>query len=183
MVQARDLDIEQQPGDDPVSIAGDRRRLRGGTMNSLVVMPFTPNTRSGRGNRTIGIIRALALLGNVEVAYVTLEGAEPDPVLAANPAIELRPISPSRGLRRTFLYRRARAQGVPKAFVSNLSRELFVALTDTDNKRFDRVVADSPTAASALLLLGKKQPIYYNAHNIESALLADLEDWSKQGSG
>lgn len=149
-------------------------------MNSLVVMPFTPNTRSGRGNRTIGIIRALALLGRVEVAYVTLDGAEPDPGLAANPAIELRPISPSRGLRRSFLYRRARAQGVPRGFASNLSRELFAALADTANKRFDRIVADSPTAASALLLLGKKRSIYYNAHNVESALLADLEGWSNE---
>jgi glycosyltransferase involved in cell wall biosynthesis len=149
-------------------------------MNSLVVMPFAPNTRSGRGNRTIGIIRALALLGRVEVAYVALEGAQPDPGLAADPAIGLRPISPSRGLRRSYLSRRARAQGVPKAFASNLSRELFAALADTNNKRFDRVVADSPSAAAALLLLGKKRPIYYNAHNVESALLADLEGWSNE---
>ena len=148
-------------------------------MNSLVVMPFTPNTRSGRGNRTIGVIRALALLGRVEVAYVALDGGVPDPVLVTNSAIKVRRISPSRGLRRSFLYRKARARGVPKGFASNLSRELFAALADTRNTRFDRVVADSPTTASSLLLLGKARPIYYNAHNVESALLADLEGWSR----
>jgi len=73
-------------------------------MESLVVTPFTPNKRSGRGNRTIGIIRALALLGKVEVAYVRLDGGEPDPALVADPAIELRKVSSSRGARRAFLY-------------------------------------------------------------------------------
>jgi len=149
-------------------------------MNSLVVMPFTPNTRSGRGNRTIGIIRALALLGRVEVAYVALDGAKPDAALVANTEIKLRRISPSRGVKRSFLYRKARARGVPRDFASNLSCELLAALADTKKKSFDRVVADSPTAASALLLLGKKRPIYYNAHNLESAMRADLEGWSKK---
>jgi glycosyltransferase involved in cell wall biosynthesis len=149
-------------------------------MNSLVVMPFTPNTRSGRGNRTIGIIRALALLGRVEVAYVGLDGAKPDAALVANTAVKLRKISPSRGVKRSFLYRKARARGVPKSFASNLSCELLAALTDTKKKSFDRVVADSPTAASALLLLGKKRPIYYNAHNLESGMSAELEGWSKK---
>jgi glycosyltransferase involved in cell wall biosynthesis len=139
-------------------------------MESLVVTPFAPNRRSGRGNRTIGIIRALALLGRVEVAFLPLDGAEPDPALVADPAIELRKVSSSRGAKRAFLYRRARARGVPKDYASNLSYELFAALTDAKGKDFDRVVADSPSAASALLLLGKKRPIYYNAHNLESAL-------------
>ena len=62
-------------------------------MESLVVTPFTPNKRSGRGNRTTGVIRALALLGRVEVAYLQLDGAEPDPALVADPAIELRRVS------------------------------------------------------------------------------------------
>jgi len=148
-------------------------------MESLVVTPFTPNKRSGRGNRTIGIIRALALLGKVEVAYVRLDGGEPDPALVADPAIELRKVSSSRGARRAFLYRRARARGVPKEYASNLSCELFAALTESKDRSFDRVVADSPSAASALLLLGKKRPIYYNAHNLESSRQSGRTNWSK----
>lgn len=148
-------------------------------MESLVVMPFTPNRRSGRGNRTIGVIRALALLGRVEVAYLALDGTEPDPMLTADPKIELRKIASSRGAKRAFLYRRARARGVPKEYASTLSCELVAALTETKEKSFDRVVADSPSAASALLLLGKKQPIYYNAHNIESALHSGFENRNK----
>jgi glycosyltransferase involved in cell wall biosynthesis len=149
-------------------------------MNSLVVMPFTPNTRSGRGNRTTGIIRALALLGRVEVVYVGLDDAKPDSALVANSAIKLRRISPSRGVKRALLFRKARARGVPRGFASNLSCELLEALAGRKKEGFDRVVADSPTAASALLLLGKKRPIYYNAHNLESAMSADLEGWSKE---
>jgi glycosyltransferase involved in cell wall biosynthesis len=147
-------------------------------MESLVVIPFTPNKNSGRGNRTTGIIRALALLGRVEVAYTRLNGSEPDPLLVADPAIELRKISSSRGAKRAFMYRRALARGVPKQYASELSCELFTELTEHRGKSFDRVVADSPSAASALLLLGKKQPIYYNAHNLESALLSERENWS-----
>ena len=150
-------------------------------MTSLVVTPFTPNTRTGRGNRTVGVIRALALLGRVEVAYVEFGGGEPDPSLARDAAIELRRISPTRGLGRAFLYRRARAQGVPKGFASGLSGELLAALTELENKSFERVVADGPTTASALLLLDEEQPIYYNAHNLESALRAQLGSWSRKG--
>ena len=80
-------------------------------MESLVVTPFTPNKHSGRGNRTVGIIRALALLGRVEVAYLRLDGSEPDPALAADPAIELRKVASSRAsslscLRRKKLIRK-----------------------------------------------------------------------------
>ena len=148
-------------------------------MNSLVVTPFTPNTHSGRGNRTVGIIRALALLGTVEVAYVEFDGAEPDSSLVQNAAIELRKISPSRGFKRASLYRKARARGVPKDFASGLSCELLAALASSDNDRFNRIVADGPIAA-ATLLLAKSQPISYNAHNLESALRAQLEGWSRR---
>ncbi len=148
-------------------------------MESLVVTPFTPNKHSGRGNRTVGIIRALALLGRVEVAYLRLDGSEPDPALAADPAIELRKVASSRGARRSFLYHRARARGVPKEYASALSCELFDALGENRERNFDRVIADSPSAASALLLLGKKRPIYYNAHNLESAMRSGLRNWSE----
>jgi len=148
-----------------------------------LVTPFTPNTRTGRGNRTVGIIRALALLGKVEVAYVEFDGDEPDLSLVQDTAIELRKISPSRGFRRAFLYRRARAQGVPKGFASGLSCELLATLASSDNDRFDRIVADGPTAAAALLLLGKKRRIYYNAHNLESTLYAQLEGWNTKALG
>jgi hypothetical protein len=149
-------------------------------MNSLVVTRHTPNARSGRGNRTIGIIRALALLGRVEVAYVELNGGEPDPSLVQNPAIKLRKIVPTRSVKRTFLYRKARAHGVPKEYASVLSCELVSALTETGGTRFDRIVADGPTVASAVLWLSPKRSIVYNAHNFESAMHAELEGWTEE---
>ncbi|MHB8060726.1 MAG: glycosyltransferase [Gaiellaceae bacterium] len=148
-------------------------------MTTLVVTPFTPNRRTGRGNRTVGIIRALALLDQVEVAYVEFGGGEPDPSLADDAAIELTKIPPTRGPRRALLYRKARAQGVPKDFASGLSRELLATLAEAKGRGFDRVVADGPIAASALLLLDTEQQIYYNAHNLESALRAQLGGWSR----
>jgi glycosyltransferase involved in cell wall biosynthesis len=149
-------------------------------MNSLVVTPYTPDRRSGRGNRTVSIIRALALLGKVEVAYVEFDGSEPDTALVQDSAIELRKITPSRGFTRAFLYRRARARGVPKDFASGLSRELLAELASSGNERFDRIIADGPTAAAALLLLAKKRRISYNAHNLESTLRSQLGVWSNK---
>lgn len=148
-------------------------------MNSLVVTPYTPNRRSGRGNRTVGVIRALALLGTVEVAYVEFDGTDPDPSLLQNEVVALRKITPTRRFGRALPYRRARRRGVPKDFARGLSAELLAALAGAENERFDRVVADGATAASALLLLGKERPIYYNAHNLESALRAQLPGWSR----
>jgi glycosyltransferase involved in cell wall biosynthesis len=147
-------------------------------MKSLVVTPFTPNTRTGRGNRSVGIIRALALLGSVEVSYVEFDGGEPDSTLVRNKAIELRRISPSRGLRRALLYRSARARGVPRDFAQGLSRELVAALAQRGDASYERTVADGPTAAATLLLLSGERRIVYNAHNLESALRAQLEGWS-----
>jgi glycosyltransferase involved in cell wall biosynthesis len=149
-------------------------------MNSLVVTRHTPNSLSGRGNRTIGIIRALALLGRVEVAYIEQDGGELDPSLVQNPAIKLRKIVPTRSIKRTFLERKARARGVPKDYASVLSCELVSALTKAGSGRFDRIVADGPTAASAVLWLDRKWPIVYNAHNFETAMHAQLEGWTEE---
>ncbi|MGD0167219.1 MAG: glycosyltransferase family 4 protein [Gaiellaceae bacterium] len=149
-------------------------------MNSLFVTRHTPNTRTGRGNRTIGVIRALALLGQVEVAYVELDGGEPDPSLVQHPGIELRRIVPTRSFKRVLLERKARARGVPKEYASVLSCELAAATTEAGSEHFDRIVADGPTAASPLLWLAGKRPIIYNAHNFESAMHAELESWTEK---
>jgi glycosyltransferase involved in cell wall biosynthesis len=146
-------------------------------MRSLFVTRHTPNRLSGRGNRTIGVIRALAMLGPVEVVYMELNGHEPDSSLVHNPAIELRKIVPSRS-KRFFLRRKALSRGVPREYANVLSRELVSALTDVGAKSFDRIVADGPTAASAALWL-KDWPIVYNAHNFESAMHAELEGWTE----
>ena len=45
-------------------------------MATLIVTPFTPHEGSGRGLRTVGIARALARLGDVEVAYVEFDGVD-----------------------------------------------------------------------------------------------------------
>jgi glycosyltransferase involved in cell wall biosynthesis len=148
-------------------------------MNSLVVTRHTPNALSGRGNRTIGVIRALALLGEVDVAYIEQDGGEPDPALRHDPAIELRKLAPTGGLKHSFLHHKARSHGVPEEYAGVLSSELVEALTETGGKRYDRVVADGPTAASAVLWLNPKPPIVYNAHNFETAMHAQLEGWTE----
>jgi glycosyltransferase involved in cell wall biosynthesis len=149
-------------------------------MNSLFVTRHTPNRLSGRGNRTIGVIRALAMLGPVEVVYVELDGHEPDPSLVQNPQIELRKIEVTHSMKRFRLERKALTQGVPKLYASVLSCELVSALTETGVERFDRVIADGPTAAAVVLWLKNGNPIIYNAHNFESAMHAELEDWTER---
>jgi glycosyltransferase involved in cell wall biosynthesis len=151
-------------------------------MKSLVVTRHTPNTRTGRGNRTVGIIRALALLGKVDVAYVKLDGGEPEPALVQNEAIELQKIYPRRGFKRALLHHRARAREVPEDYASVLSRELLASLAEAaDSERYDRIIADGPTAGSAVLLLRKGRSIVYNAHNFETAMRSQLESWTKAG--
>lgn len=141
-------------------------------MTTLVVTPFTPHAKSGRGLRTVGVIRALARSDDVEVAYVEFDGTDPDSTLESDPRISLVRLQASRGLRRAVSYGRARAAGVPRSLARGVSAELVAA--GRGAHAYDRVVADGPTAAAALILVGADEGVIYNAHNVESGFRATL---------
>ncbi len=145
---------------------------------TLLVTPFPPNRRNGRGSRTTSIILALAARGEVDVIYAGFDGSPPDPSLESK-GIRLRPIEPSRATARAFLYLRARARGVPKDFARGLSVELLEALRDARGEHLGRVVADGPSAAAALLLMRGERKVSYLAHNLESTLRSQL-GWKKR---
>ncbi len=134
-------------------------------MATLIVTPYTPREGSGRGLRTIGIVRALARMDDVEVAYVEFDGTDVAPVLQRDPRIALRRLHASRGAARAYVYARARLAGTPRAFARGVVPELIPRPDDL--ARFDRIVADGPAAAAALVLVGRMPKVVYNAHNLE----------------
>jgi glycosyltransferase involved in cell wall biosynthesis len=141
-------------------------------VTTLIVTPFTPRAGSGRGLRTVGVARALARSGDVEIRYVEFDGTEPDAALESEPHVSLAPLHPTRGLRRAVSYGRARAARVPRSLARGVSAELIAA--GHGAHAYDRVVADGPTAAAALILVSGLEGVVYNAHNIESGLRLTL---------
>ncbi len=141
-------------------------------MTTLLVTSFTPRTGSGRGLRTVGIARALARSDDVHVAYVEFDGTQPATELEVEPRISLESLHPSRGARRAVSYGRARAARVPRALAKGVSAELIAAGRMANDR--DRVIADGPTAAAALILVAGIENVIYNAHNIESGFRTTL---------
>lgn len=144
-------------------------------MPTLIVSPFTPRPGSGRGLRTVGVARALACLDDVEIAYVEFDGTRVAEPLADDARVTLRALHASRGVRRAVTYVRARVAGTPRAFARGVSPEL----VGLDVARFDRVVADGPTAAAALALVARNPHVVYNAHNLESTFRLELSDGAR----
>jgi glycosyltransferase involved in cell wall biosynthesis len=111
-------------------------------------------------------VRALALLGPVDLAYVPFEGDDPSREYAAIDGLECHPIRPSRGVRRLGRYVATCAHGVPHSVARGVSSELVeesARLAEQPGR--GRVIADGLTAAAALLPLAAKRPVIYNAHN------------------
>ena len=135
----------------------------------LYISTYSPSLGSGRAQRTYACVRALAMLGPLDLAYVPFDGQGPSPEYAAIDGLELHPIHPSRRMRRATTYASMRARGVPHNFARGVSPEL-VRETErliTQPER-GRVVAGDLSAAAMLLTLGRRRPIIYNAHNVES---------------
>lgn len=141
-------------------------------MSTLLVTSFTPRTGSGRGLRTVGIARGLAQSDDVTVIYVEFDGSEVATELETDPRVSLAPLHPTRGVRRLVGYGRARAAGVPRAFARGVSAELLGVKREAS--AYDRVIADGPTVAAALILVAGLDNAIYNAHNIESGFRATL---------
>jgi len=141
-------------------------------MRTVFVTPFVPAVGTGTTRRTLSLVHALARLGPVEVAYAPFGPGEPEAALAATNGVSLRAVAPSRGLRRGVAYARARAAGTPDGFARGASPELADVASAAGPD--DRVVADGPTVAAALLPLARRRPVVYNAHNLESAFRHEL---------
>jgi glycosyltransferase involved in cell wall biosynthesis len=135
--------------------------------SSTLITSYAPARSSGTGLRTCGVIDALARHGPVTVAYVPFDGEEPASDLLENPRITLRPIVPSRGPGRALAALRALARGAPWSLAKAASAEA-VAVAERAEAH-ERVIADGPTMATALLGLAARRPLTYLSHNVESS--------------
>lgn len=115
-------------------------------------------------------MRALAELGQVDLAYVPLGGEEPSSEYKAIESVEFHRIVPSRGARRAAVYLSARARGVPDSGSRGVSPELVEQATRlAEQPGRGRVVAGDLNAATALLPLARRRPVIFNAHNVGAA--------------
>jgi glycosyltransferase involved in cell wall biosynthesis len=139
-----------------------------------------PVRDSGRAARTYGIVRALAAGGPVDLLHTRFGASEPDPAYQALDGLRLHGVSSSRGARRALAYARARASGVPRAVARGVSPELATAAESLADGA-QRVIAEDPMAAVALLPLAQRRPVIYSAGNIESGFRPGRDrDWGSR---
>jgi glycosyltransferase involved in cell wall biosynthesis len=143
--------------------------------HDLLVTTHTPALRSGRDMRTYGIVRALAMHGELTLLYVRFGPTEPDEAYKTIPGVELKEVVPSRGITRLLAYTEALLANVPDGLARGISPELSEAASAlADAPGCERVIADGPTAATALTGLAERHPVIYNAHNLESGFRHEL---------
>jgi polysaccharide biosynthesis protein PslH len=136
---------------------------------ALYVSSYAPIMGSGRALRTYTCVRALAIFGPVDLAYVAHAGDGPSEEYLAIENVTFHKITASRGLRRGLLYLSKRAQGIPTICCRGTSPEL----TQTAERLArapgrGQVIVGDMAAATALLRLAAERPVIYNSHNIES---------------
>jgi polysaccharide biosynthesis protein PslH len=139
---------------------------------NLYISSFAPTLGSGRALRTYTCIRALAMLGPLDLIYVP-HGGEPSPEYQAIEGLELHEVEGSRGLGRAAVYASKRLQGVPSTCCVGTSPELIQKAEDlAQMPGRGRVIVGDLNSATALMPLARRRPIIYNAHNIESERVA-----------
>lgn len=135
----------------------------------LYVCSFSLTLGNGRALRTYTCVRALAMLGPLDLAYVSHDGADPCPEYLAIDGVVFHEIKPSRGARRALVYGSKRIKAIPPACCRGTSLELI-----EESERLagapgrGRVIADDVNAATALMPLARRRAVIYNAHNLES---------------
>ncbi len=137
-------------------------------LRDLYITTSAPSLSTGRDMRTYTCIRALAMLGPVDLVYVPHDTDEPSAPYLAIENLELHKIEPSRGPRRAALYVSKRLQGIPARCCRGTSPEL-IAVSEALAQRPGRgrvVVADA-NSATAMMPLARRRPIIYNAQNFE----------------
>jgi glycosyltransferase involved in cell wall biosynthesis len=126
------------------------------------------------------VITALARLGPVEVVYVPFGDDPPAADLVADERITLRELHPSRGGRRLLNTAAITLTGAPWGLAKAASPEMMALLRDADPA--DRIIADGPMAAAALLSLPRSRESVYLAHNVESSFRGTvvLRRWERR---
>lgn len=147
---------------------------------TVVATPYAPTGATGGSRRVISLLAALDRLGPVTLAYVPFAGEEPSRDLDRLAQLEIRPVSPSRGLGRLATYARARAAGAPDGFARGASSELAAAAVDAAGPQ-GRIVADGLSAAASLLTVMRRRPVVYCAQNLESGFRGELEGGGSAG--
>jgi glycosyltransferase involved in cell wall biosynthesis len=137
-------------------------------LRDLYMTTSAPALSTGRDMRTYTCIRALAMLGPVDMLYVPHDTDEPSAAFLAIENLELHKIEPSRGYRRAAVYAGKRLQGIPAKCCRGTSPEL-IAVGERLALLPDRgrvIVADA-NCATAMMPMARRRPIIYNAHNFE----------------
>lgn len=138
---------------------------------NLFVSSFPPTLGNGRALRTYMVVRALAALGPLDLAYVPFGAEEPDAAFQAIDGLAFHVVRPSRGARRAVRYATLCAQGVPPAVARAASSpelgetaERMAALPGRN-----QVVAGDFNVMVTCLRLARRRPVIYNSHNVESS--------------
>jgi polysaccharide biosynthesis protein PslH len=137
-------------------------------LRDLYMTTSAPALGTGRDMRTYTCIRALAMLGPVDMVYVPHDTDEPCSQYLEIENLEFHKIEPSRGFRRAAVYASKRLQGVPPRCCRGTSPEL-IAAGEALALRPDRgrvIVADA-NSATAMMPMARRRPIIYNAQNFE----------------
>jgi polysaccharide biosynthesis protein PslH len=136
---------------------------------SLYVSTFAPVLGGGRALRTYTCVRALAMLGPVDLIYVAYDGDEPSAEYRAIDGLTFHKVHSSRGPRRAAVYLSKRLQGVPPGCCRGTSPEVIASAEKlAAEPGRGLVVVGDMSAATALMPLALRRPIVYNAHNVES---------------
>ncbi len=147
------------------------------TRRDLYISTYAPALGSGRALRTYTCIRALAMLGPVDLAYVAFEGNTPSHEYRSIEGLTLHEIKPSRGARRAGVYLSKRVQGIPAICCRGTSPEVInLATRLATMPDRGRVIVGDLNAATALMPLARRRPVIYNAHNVESEHVRSGED-------
>jgi glycosyltransferase involved in cell wall biosynthesis len=139
------------------------------TRRDLYLTTISPALAAGRDMRAYTCVRALAMLGPVDFAYVPHDTQEPDEAFASIENVRYHKITPSRGFRRAAVYASKRLQAVPPGMCRGASPELIragEALAESSGR--GRVIVGDVNAATAMMGLARRRPVIYNAHNFES---------------
>ena len=144
-------------------------RAQPGEGRDLFVSTFSPHLGNGRDLRTYTVIRALAANGPLDLLYVA-HGGPPAPEIAADPAITLHEVIPSRRVLRLLTAARVRARGWPWSVARSCSTEVLHTaqrLIAAPDRR--RVIVGDLNAMAMLMRTARDRPVIYNAHNVESS--------------
>jgi glycosyltransferase involved in cell wall biosynthesis len=146
-------------------------------MRTVLATSFTPTLDSGRARRTYGIVRALAAAGPVDLVYGAFGAEEPDIAYRSLPSVTMHRVERPGPLARAPAYLRALLSGVPNDFARGIWPGILSAVEELAGSD-DRVIADGPVVAAALLPLARRRKAVYSAHNLESSFRHGLDEVS-----